>query len=290
MLTREARSSIGSRWLALTLTLGLLLAWTSLPAPVWAEAGGASTSDTAYVPLLPERILDTRDATGDVEGKLGPRATETQQVAGVGSVPADASAVAINVTAANATAASHLRVWPSGEAMPFASTINFQPGANIANMVIAEVGDDGEVSIYNHSGEVDVIFDVVGYFPDGTDFDSFAPERILDTRDATGDHQGKVGAREVVTQQVAGVGSVPSDASAVAINVTAANATAASHLRVWPAGESMPNASTINFQPGTNIANMVIAEVGDDGEVSIYNHAGEVDVIFDVVGYFPGSE
>ena len=118
-----------------------------------------------YVPLVPERILDTRDATGDVEGRIGPGQVVSQQVAGVGSVPSDASAVAVNVTAVGGTSPSHLRVWPSGEPMPNASTINFQPGVNIANMVIVEVGDDGKVDIYNHAGEVDVIFDVVGYFP-----------------------------------------------------------------------------------------------------------------------------
>ena len=119
----------------------------------------------SYVPLVPERVLDTRDDTGQVEGKVGAGQTVSQQVAGVGSVPADASAVAVNVTAADPTAASHLRVWPTGEPIPLASTINFQPGVNIANMVIVEVGTDGSIDLYNHNGEVEIILDVVGYFP-----------------------------------------------------------------------------------------------------------------------------
>jgi hypothetical protein len=35
--------------------------------------------------------------------------------------------------------------------------------------VIAEVGTGGTVDIYNHNGQVDVVFDVVGYFPAGAD-------------------------------------------------------------------------------------------------------------------------
>jgi hypothetical protein len=31
--------------------------------------------------------------------------------------------------------------------------------------VIAEVGANGRVDIYNHNGSTDVVFDVVGYFP-----------------------------------------------------------------------------------------------------------------------------
>jgi hypothetical protein len=243
---------------------------------------------TDFDSFSPERVLDTRDSTGDVDGPIGRREVVSQQVAGVGSVPADASAVAVNVTATGGTHGSFVTVWPHGEGMPTASTINFAAGQNIANMVIVEVGEDGKVDLYNHRGDVDVIFDVVGYFPEGTDFDSFSPERVLDTRDSTGDVDGPIGRREVVSQQVAGVGSVPADASAVAVNVTATGGTHGSFVTVWPHGEGMPTASTINFAAGQNIANMVIVEVGEDGKVDLYNHRGDVDVIFDVVGYFPG--
>jgi hypothetical protein len=37
-------------------------------------------------------------------------------------------------------------------------------GDVVGNFVIAEVGADGKVAIYNHNGSVEVVFDVVGYF------------------------------------------------------------------------------------------------------------------------------
>ena len=161
MLSLVRNDSARTRWLALALVVGLLLAWL----PVGKPALAAGHDGMAYVPLVPERVLDTRDDTGDVAGAVGAGQTVSQQVAGVGSVPADAGAVAVNVTAADPTAMSHLRVWPTGEPMPLASTINFQPGVNIANMVIVEVGTDGRIDLYNHNGEVDIVLDVVGYFP-----------------------------------------------------------------------------------------------------------------------------
>jgi len=50
-------------------------------------------------------------------------------------------------------------------------------------MVIAEVGDGGQVEIYNHRGEVDVIFDVVGYFPEVPDLYPADPQIGLDGPD-----------------------------------------------------------------------------------------------------------
>jgi hypothetical protein len=54
-------------------------------------------------------------------------------------------------------------VWPSGQSRPLASNLNWSPGATVANLVVVPVGPDGRVAVYNNSGEVDVIVDVVGY-------------------------------------------------------------------------------------------------------------------------------
>ena len=52
-------------------------------------------------------------------------------------------------------------------------------------MVIAKVGDGGQVSIYNNTGSVDVVVDVLGWFPSGSTYNSLVPARLLDTRPAT---------------------------------------------------------------------------------------------------------
>lgn len=70
------------------------------------------------------------------------------------------------------------------------------------------------------------------------------------------------------------------------LNVTATGPTQSSYLTVWPNGETRPTASSLNFAPGKTVPNAVTAKIGDDGKVRIYNDAGSVDVIVDLVGYF----
>ena len=73
----------------------------------------------------------------------------------------------------------------------------------------------------------------------------------------------------------------------MALNVTVTDPSAPSFLTVWPTGVARPNASNLNFTPGETIPNMVIAQVGTNGQVSIYNREGATDVIVDVLGWFP---
>jgi outer membrane protein assembly factor BamB len=76
---------------------------------------------------------------------------------------------------------------------------------------------------------------------------------------------------------------------AVVVNLTEASATASGYLTLYPAGSSMPGTSNINFAP--NHVNAVEATValGISGGVAVYNHAGNVNVVMDVVGYYAGT-
>jgi hypothetical protein len=79
---------------------------------------------------------------------------------------------------------------------------------------------------------------------------------------------------------------VPSDATAVVMNVTAVDPTMPSHVDVWPSGGAKPNVSNLNVTAGKTVANLVTAKVGAGGRVSIANLDGSVDVVADLVGYF----
>ena len=54
-------------------------------------------------------------------------------------------------------------MWPAGVARPDASNLNFTSGSVIPNLVVVKIGDDGKVALYNNSGQVQVVVDVVGY-------------------------------------------------------------------------------------------------------------------------------
>lgn len=121
------------------------------------------------------------------------------------------------------------------------------------------------------------------YFP-------VAPDRTLDTRNATGtcvpSPCGPIGPGGVLTVKIAGVHSVSADATAVVLNVTVAGGTAPSFLTLYPSDAARPNASNLNWNTNEIVPNLVIVKIGSDGNIKIYNDQGDVDVIADVEGYF----
>ena len=229
-------------------------------------------------------------------GQIGAGAVTTMTVVGRGGVPlTGVGAVALNVTATEPTAASFLTVWPTGTARPWASNLNFSAGQTVANAVIVKVGADGTISIFNNSGAVHVVVDVVGWFPANQAYMGVTPARLADTRnsptiDGRFTNTGPRGQAQMADVTVLGRAGVPaSGVGAVALNVTVADPTTPSFLTVWPTGASRPTASNLNFVPGQTVPNMVIAKVGAGGQVSIYNNTGSVDVVVDVLGWFPSG-
>jgi len=253
--------------------------------PVTATAG-------EYSPVVPFRILDTRNGTGAPTGPVGPAHTLSFSATGHGGVPSTGvSAVALNLTITDPTAAGYLTAWPTGATQPLASVLNWAPGDTRADAVIVPVGSAGDISLYNSAGSTDLIADVVGWFTDGTTaaqsrYNPLVPTRILDTRNGTGAPTAVVGPAATLTFTVAGVGGVPANATAVAMNLTVTDTTAASYLTAWPAGATQPLASVLNWATGATVPNLAIIPVGKSGQVSVFNSAGSTDVIADVVGYF----
>lgn len=245
----------------------------------------AAAPQTYFTGVQPARILDTRDGTG-LSGAFGPGQTRDLTVLNVGGVPADATSVVLNVTVTGTTAGSDLRLWPAGGTQPDASNLNWVAGQTIPNLVKVKVGDGGKVSIRNQAGNAQVIADVVGYYaPTGDGYTGVQPARILDTRDDVG-LTDPFGAGETRELAVSGHGGVPAGATAVAMNVTASAPSEASHLTVWPADQTQPNASNLNWAAHQTIPNLVIVKLDADGHVKLRNNSGTVDVVGDVVGYY----
>jgi hypothetical protein len=140
--------------------------------PRISEATSSSGDRAIFEPLAPARILDTRFGPSPlpVGTKLATGVTLDLAVTGNGGVAADATAVVINVTVTEASATSHLTVWPTGEAKPNASNLNFVAGQAVPNLVIVKLGAGGKISIANNTGQTHVIGDVNGYFR-GHNFD-----------------------------------------------------------------------------------------------------------------------
>src|SRR5262245_46454528 len=73
-------------------------------------------------------------------------------------VPADASAVALNVTATNPTTAGYVSLYPCGQGVPQVSNVNFVQGQTVANAAIVPLGVDGKVCVFAFS-PVNVVID-----------------------------------------------------------------------------------------------------------------------------------
>jgi uncharacterized protein (DUF1501 family) len=112
----------------------------------------------------PRRLLDTREGLGAAKLPIGVDRAITVTVAGRAGVPADATAVVLNVAATSVSAPSFVTVWPAGQAMPGTSNLNLMPGQTIANLVICRLGAGGALTFANPLAACDVIADVFGYF------------------------------------------------------------------------------------------------------------------------------
>jgi hypothetical protein len=262
---------------------------------------GTPGSDGLYHPLVPARLLDTRNGTGVVAGPLLGGSTLSLQVTGIGGVPlTGASAVVLNVTVTAPTAAGYLTVFPSGTSVPLTSNLNFVPGQTVPNRVIVKLGAGGSISFFNSGGSSHVVADVSGWFTDatlpaatGSVFTGVTPVRILDTRYGVGGFSAPVGPGGTIALTVAGWGGVPLMTStspvpptAVVLNVTVTNPKAGSYLTLFPDGAALATTSDLNFVAGQTIPNLVVVRLGANGKLDIFNSAGTTDVIADVVGWY----
>lgn len=270
--------------------VGIWLASLQAAAGIGPEAPLRST--TAFVPLPPMRLLDTRVGLGAPAAKPGVGGIVDLQVAGAAGIPADAAAVVLNVTATDAGGPGFVTVWPSGGRLPLVSNLNLErAGQTVANLVTVSLGAGGKVSMFTLSPS-HLLADVAGYYRHASSATSGrfvpapSPTRLLDTRVGLGAPAVLPGAGAVVDLQVTGAGPVPaSGVSAVVLNLTGVDATATGFVTAWPSGTPRPLASNLNLAAHDVRANLVVVPVGANGRVSLYTQAG-THLLADVTGWF----
>lgn len=249
----------------------------------------ATTAGSDYTAYGPLRLLDTRYGTGGVSTPLTSTAPIRLKIAGNGSIPADVTAVAMNVTVTNSTGSGNVAVNPDGQTPSGTSNLNYSAGQTVANMVIVPVGSDGYVSFTKQGpGSVALIADVSGYYTqtDAAGYTATSPTRILDTRNGTGGVSTPLTSTSPIKLQVAGNGSIPADITAVAVNLTLTSSTGGGNVVAWPDGAAQPTASNLNYSAGQTVANAAIVPV-QDGYIDLAKQgSGGVAMIVDVEGYF----
>jgi hypothetical protein len=117
--------------------------------------------------------------------------------------------------------------------------------------------------------------------------------RVLNTRPAKqiGPYKGPIASNTVLTLTLAGTNGIPSNATGVMGNLTAADATGSCFLALVPSGANHLGVSSINFPaqaPGTGLANAFTVGLSSDGKVDIYTgNCGNytVNIIMDISGF-----
>ncbi len=232
-----------------------------------------------FTPISPSRVLDTRLANLGAPA-IDAGADRTVSLASV--VPAEAVAVAVNMTVTDPTADAFASVYPAGSAWPGTSVVNYKPGQTIANSVVVSLGTARSLAVRVGAGSANVVLDVQGWYT-GAGFQAISPSRQFDTR--TGGSGPLATAAVDVSLQ-----GVPAGATAVAVNLTVTGASAPSYLSAWPAGAAEPPTSLLNYGPGTTIANGVIVPLGAGGKVTLRNAAGSAEAVVDVMGWVIGGQ
>ncbi len=265
---------------------------TSLP-PMYSLSGGPSL-EPGLVPINPDRALDTRNGIGCVDDGIEVCAQYLRQFLGnttyrldlVDYVTPWTTALSLNVTATGPASAGFLTVWPCGP-MPETSSLNFDTGQTVANLVVASLDEGGGVCIRS-TVDVHVLADVAGLydFGFGEPVQTVTPERLLDTRNAIGvPGRYAVAADGVVTLQVTGRGGVPAGAVAATMNLTAVSASAAGYITVWPCDAPRPNASNLNIATGATRPNLVTVALSAFGTACIYSSVA-VHLLADVAAWY----
>ena len=263
--------------------------------------GGTSTTSPSFLYVdVSDGLVSQTPQRAEFRRDVVPNAPICLQITGTNGVPMGATGVVLNVTTVTPAAPGHVLVYPDSDGTgatpaPVGSTVNFEPGADVANAAFVELPANGKVCYVSRGGSstVGVVLDVTGFTMPGSGIVTQASQRLVDTRSGSshvGSVTGPVAPRTVQTVQVRGVAGVPADASAVILSAVVTNVTMPGHLRIYPAGPDVPNTSVVNYAPGKDKATATIVSLPASGKISFYSDTSlPVEVVLDVTGYVVGG-
>ena len=273
-----------------------------------------ATSNLGFTALSPACIADTRAASAgpacatDNGKTLTPGGSLTIDVPGL---PATASTAVVSIAAIFPTSSGFVSAFPAGQSFNNTANINFVANQTVDNLVTVGLGTDASngntqaFTIYDgpsNGGNVDVQVDLYGYYApnSGSAYNPITPARVTDTRSGSGQPNAGMtlgaGANpENVNVQVAGVAGVPSNATAVAVNVALTDASSGSEsapnfIYAYPTGTT-PTTPVANqdYIANETLSTEAIVGVGTGGDITVANHTGSVDVVVDIDGYYTAT-
>ena len=255
--------------------VAVLVPWTR--SPVGADAG-----TSAYAPVGPVRVADTR--TGEGFTRLSP--TTIRIPIGLSSARLDATAGAVSITLVGDH--GYATAYPSGAALPSTSSVNVTPDAPVvATTTVVRLGVDASIDVATAGAVTAVVVDLLGVFVPADRatagrFVPVTPQRLIDTRDTAAVASGGGTVTVPLPAEVA------TDAIAVAVNITTIAREPAGWATAFAAGAPLPFTSLLHAAgTGRARASATIVPAGPGG-ISVATTFG-TDVVVDLVGWFTGS-
>lgn len=214
--------------------------------------------------------------------RLSAGTVQSIPVAGVNGVPADAAAVALNLTVTGTRNGGYLSAYPCGGVRPEVSNLNYRRDHTVAAAAIVPVGEGGSVCVYT-SDAAQLIVDMTGWLPTGAGFARAGPARLADTRGGSKQQAGVP-----LTVPVASAAGVAAGATAVVLNVTATEPVADGYVTAYPCGSPLPPTSNLNVRAGEVAPNVVVVPVDASGAACVVSSV-DAHLLVDLFGSFDAS-
>jgi Zinc carboxypeptidase len=222
------------RKVVLGTSFGLILAGTSL---LTGPTGAASalTTGAKFVGVAPTRVLDTRNGI--------PLAANVARQVPL-TAPSGVVGVSVNLTITRASGNGFATVHPCSQTNITTSTVNFQPGIDIANASPQTPLDSSGLCV-TADIKTDVIVDVTGWWSStaGTGLAAHNPTRLIDSRDTA--------ARSLVRPIPTSGGNV------VGLTVIVTRPAGNGFASVHPCTQTVTT-SNVNFRAGQTVTNLVV--------------------------------
>ncbi|MEV4178193.1 LamG-like jellyroll fold domain-containing protein [Nonomuraea sp. NPDC049709] len=244
----------------------------------------APPSGSAFTPLPTyRRLLDTRDPASR---HPAPLARGETLALGVPDLPADATAVMIDVTAVDPNADTELEFFsdtPTGIPSLSADARRL----TTALLTVTLHPQDKTIKVKNSSATTHVVIDVYGWYSSqssaSTYFPKTSPHRLLDTR-TWGTAAPKLDPDEEQILRVRGVAGVPATATAVLVDVKATDVTQTANLELY--AHTARGKVTLSAMPGETLQTLTLVPLADDGTIRIRNGSGQAHAVVDLIGWY----
>jgi hypothetical protein len=247
-----------------------------------------SGSGAAFEPVGARRVLDSRNGTGGYRTAWNHNVTRNVTIAGHGGVPANATAVVLNVSALSPPAGGYATMWPAATTRPAATAMSWSARELTSKQVTVKLGSGGRIAVFTSTtGPVHLTADVVGWYGPGasTRYVPMTPVHTFDTRSGLGvggSYPLQANETRAVTLAAA---RIPGGARAVNVNIRVENTFTTGSATAWDGAGRRPGTWSLAWGAGASPAHLVTTRIRNGG-FSIYNRTSYPSAYGDVVGYY----